>query len=318
MLHAQSRSSLLGKSPDDTTVPTSRATSGRKKARVRFLLPLTFSLVIGFVAACFPANASTSVVMGGVGNVSSLSKASGVAVPENRYAHLNMNPPNTKMVNVEPNSTWATYAASKPGSSAYNDTVRWGKTLKARGGNIWVAFSHEPESHASSKYGNAASFVAAFRHFVTIIRSTGATNVTFVWQMTSYAFQVGPSDYRYPAKWYPGASYVGLVGADPYNWYTCGGNRGRGQWIQLSTLAAPALKWARANHKGLVLPEYASQAGSQRAQWLRNAGAWARANADTVRGMFYFNVGPQGPSLGCNWVLYTSTDLSAFANGVVR
>jgi hypothetical protein len=314
MLHAHSRSTLLGKSPDGTTVHT----FGRKKARVRFLLPLTFSLVIGFVAACFPANAATSIVMGGVGNVSALSKASGTAVPENRYAHLNANPPNTKMINAEPNSSWATYAASKPGSAAYNDTVRWGKALKARGGNIWVAFSHEPESHASSKYGNSAQFVAAFRHFVSIIRSTGASNVSFVWQMTSYAFQVGPGDYRYPAKWYPGAAYVDLVGADPYNWYTCGGNRGRGQWTQLSTLTQPALNWARANHKGLVLPEYASQQGAQRAQWLRNAGAWARANADTVRGMFYFNVGPQGPSLGCHWVLSSSSELSAFANGVVR
>jgi hypothetical protein len=279
MLHARSRSSLLGKSPDS---PAERP-SGRHKARVRLMLPLTFSVVIGLVASCFPANAATSVVMGGVGNVSSLSRAAGTAIPENRYAHLNANPPNTKMVNVEPNSGWAAYAASKPGSAAYNDTVRWGKALKARGGNIWVAFSHEPEAHASAKMGSNTQFVAAFRHFVTIIRSTGASNVSFVWQMTSYAFQVNSGDRRYAAKWYPGAAYVDIVGADPYNWYNCGS--GRGTWTQLSTLTQPVLNWARANHKPLILPEYGSQ---------------------------------QGPSLGCHWVLSSSTDLSAFANGVVR
>ncbi len=314
MLHAHSRSTLLGKSPDDTTMPA----SGRQKVRVRFLFPLTFALVIGFVASCFPANAATSVVMGGVGNVSTLSRAAGTAVAENRYAHLNQNPPNTKMINATPNSNWATYASSKPGSKAYSDTVRWGNALKARGGTIWVAFSHEPESSAHAGMGGNTAFIAAYRHFVTIIRGTGARNVQFVWQMTSYAFQVKSGDRRYAPKWYPGASYVDLVGADPYNWYTCGGNRGRGQWTQLSTLTQPVLNWARANHKGLVLPEYGSQQGPQRAQWLRNAGAWARANANTVKGMFYFNVGPQGPSLGCHWVLSSSADLSAFANGVVR
>ncbi len=312
MFHAQSRSTLLGKSPDGSAVRS----SGRPKARVRFLLPLTFSLVLGLVAACYPANAATKVVMGGVGNVSSLSKAAGTAVPENRYAHLNANPPKTRMINVEPNSNWAAYAASKPGSKAYNDTVRWGKALKARGGTIWVAFSHEPESHAHARMGSNTAFVAAFRHFVTIIRGTGAHNVQFVWQMTSYAFQVKSGDRRYAAKWYPGASYVDLVGADPYNWYNCGS--GRGQWTELSTLTQPVLNWARANHKGLVLPEYGSQQGPRRAQWLRNAGAWARANSNTIKGMFYFNVGPQGPSLGCHWVLSSSADLSAFANGVVR
>ena len=52
--------------------------------------------------------------------------------------------------------------------------------------------------------------------------------------------------------------------------------------------------------------------GSRRAQWLRNAGAWARANSNTVRGMFYFNVA----SNSCHWPITSSADLSAFANGV--
>jgi len=312
MLHAQSGSTLLRESPDGTTVPA----SGRKRGRVRFLLPLTFAIVVGFVASCFPANAATSVVMGGVGNVASLSKASGMAIPENRYARLNANPPNTKMINVEPNGNWASVAGAQPGSATWNNLVRWGNTLKSRGGTIWVAFGHEPEAHASAGMGTNTQFIAAFRKFVSVIRSTGEHNVQFVWQMTSYAFQVNSGDRRYAPKWYPGSAYVDLVGADPYNWYNCGS--GRGQWTQLSTLTQPALNWAKSQGKGLVLGEYGSQQGPQRAQWLRNAGTWARANAGTLKGMFYFNVGPQGPSLGCHWVLSSSADLSAFANGVAR
>ena len=312
MSHAQSRPDLLGESPDTTRLPK----NGGSKARVRWLLPLTFSIIIGLVASCFPANAASPVVFGGVGNVASLSRASGMAVPENRYARLNANPPNTRMINLMPNSNWATVAAAKPGSVTYNNLLRWGNTLKSRGTPVWLAFSHEPEAHASRSLGTSAQFIAAFRKVVTVIRSTGEHNVQFVWQMTSYAFQVGPSDARYAPKWYPGGAYVDLVGADPYNWYTCGS--GRGVWTELSTLTQPVLNWARSQGKGLVLGEYGSQAGPRRAQWLRNAGAWARANSGTLKGMFYFNVGPQGPSLGCNWVLSSSADLSAFANGVVR
>jgi hypothetical protein len=251
-----------------------------------------------------------------VGNVSSLSKASGVAIPENRYAHLNANPPNTRMINLMGNANWATMAAAKPGSTIYNELLRWGNTLKARGTPVWLAFSHEPEAHASRSLGNNTQFIAAFRKVVTVMRSTGEHNIQFVWQMTSYAFQVKSSDARYAPKWYPGSAYVDLVGADPYNWYNCGS--GRGTWTELSTLTQPVLNWAKSQGKGLVLGEYGSQAGPRRAQWLRNAGAWARANSGTLKGMFYFNVGPQGPSLGCNWVLSSSADLSAFANGVVR
>jgi hypothetical protein len=279
-------------------------------------LPLTFSIIIGFVASCFPAAAASPVLFGGVGNVSSLSKASGVAIPENRYAHLNANPPNTRMINLMGNANWATMAAAKPGSTIYNELLRWGNTLKARGTPVWLAFSHEPEAHASRSLGNNTQFIAAFRKVVTVMRSTGEHNIQFVWQMTSYAFQVKSSDARYAPKWYPGSAYVDLVGADPYNWYNCGS--GRGTWTELSTLTQPVLNWAKSQGKGLVLGEYGSQAGPRRAQWLRNAGAWARANSGTLKGMFYFNVGPQGPSLGCNWVLSSSADLSAFANGVVR
>jgi hypothetical protein len=284
----------------------------RKTTRLRWLLPLTFSIVIGLVASCFPANAAGTVVFGAVGNVSGLSKASGMAVAENRYAKLNANPPNTRMVNMTPNTSWAAIAAAKPGSAIYNDIVRWGNTLKSRGSTVWLAFSHEPESHANRHFGNNTSFIAAWRKVVTVLRSTGEHNIQFVWQMTSYAFQAPASDARNANKWYPGAAYVDFVGADPYNWFTCGS--GRGQWQELSQVAAPALNWARANGKGLVLPEYGSMPGSRRAQWLRNAGAWARANSNTVRGMFYFNVA----SNSCHWPLTSGTDLSAFSNGVMR
>ena len=313
MPHAQNGSSLLADSPDATRVPR----NGGKALRVRWLLPLTFSIIIGFVASCFPASAASPIVFGAVGNIPTLSKASGMAVPENRYARLNANPPNTRMINLMPNSNWATIAAAQPGSATYNNLVRWGNALKARGTPVWLAFSHEPEAHASRSLGSNTQFIAAFRKVVTVIRSTGARNVQFVWQMTSYAFQTSPSDARYAPKWYPGSAYVDLVGADPYNWYTCGS--GRGQWAELSQVATAALNYAKAQGKGLVLAEFGSQRDPRRAQWLRNAGAWARANSGTIKGMFYFDFGSATASPpACAWVLSSGADLSAFANGIMR
>jgi hypothetical protein len=211
MPHAQSRSNLLGDSSDANRLPK----NGGKAGRISWLLPLTFSIIVGFVASCFPASAALPVVFGAVGNVAGLSKASGVAIPENRYVRLNANPPNTRMINLMPNSNWATVAAAKPGSATYNSLLRWGNALKSRGTPVWLAFSHEPEAHASRILGNNTQFIAAFRKVVTVIRSTGATNVQFVWQMTSYAFQVNSADARYAPKWYPGSAFVDLGGGEP-------------------------------------------------------------------------------------------------------
>ena len=57
----------------------------------------------------------------------------------------------------------------------------------------------------------AATFVAAWRHIVTLFRSTGADNVTWLWTINADQKGTGPIK-----DWWPGAQYVSWVGIDGF------------------------------------------------------------------------------------------------------
>jgi hypothetical protein len=54
-----------------------------------------------------------------------------------------------------------------------------------------------------------ASYVAAWRHVVTVFRAAGATNVYWLWTPNKSGHSL--------STWYPGNSYVSFVGVDGYN-----------------------------------------------------------------------------------------------------
>ncbi len=56
-----------------------------------------------------------------------------------------------------------------------------------------------------------ATFVAAWRHVVTLFRDQGAGNVTWLWTINATLGSTGPI-----AAWWPGARYVTWVGIDGY------------------------------------------------------------------------------------------------------
>jgi hypothetical protein len=60
-------------------------------------------------------------------------------------------------------------------------------------------------------HSSPASFVAAWRHIVTVFRQHGANNVTWLWQVNSASARTGPVH-----DWWPGASYVNWVGVSGY------------------------------------------------------------------------------------------------------
>jgi Glycosyl hydrolase family 26 len=57
----------------------------------------------------------------------------------------------------------------------------------------------------------ASTFVAAWRHVVTLFRDQGADNVTWLWTIQADEKGTGPI-----ASWWPGAHYVTWVGIDGY------------------------------------------------------------------------------------------------------
>src|SRR5579872_3026866 len=82
---------------------------------------------------------------------------------------------------------------------------------------VIVGFGHEMNAWWYSwgyRHASPASFVAAWRHIVTLFRSQGAWNVTWLWTINVIGQQ--GQQVRSPGPWWPGSSYVTWVGMDGY------------------------------------------------------------------------------------------------------
>jgi beta-mannanase len=66
----------------------------------------------------------------------------------------------------------------------------------------------------SGHHQSASSFIAAWRHIVTVFRAQHASNVTWLWNPNALS---GP-EVASPAAWWPGAAYVDWTGLDGYFW----------------------------------------------------------------------------------------------------
>ena len=92
--------------------------------------------------------------------------------------------------------------------SAYADSVR------SFGHAVVIGFGHEMNAPWYSwgyHQARPATFVAAWRHVVTLFRQQGADNVTWLWTVNQDTSLTGPV-----AHWWPGAGYVTWVGIDGY------------------------------------------------------------------------------------------------------
>ncbi len=79
---------------------------------------------------------------------------------------------------------------------------------------VVIGFGHEMNAPWYSwGYGHvpAATFIAAWQHIVTLFRSQGAENVTWLWTLQADQPLTGPI-----ASWWPGPHYVTWIGIDGY------------------------------------------------------------------------------------------------------
>jgi beta-mannanase len=279
-------------------------------------LTLALGLALSLLAPALPAGAATpstsKIYLGVAGDLQTMKSRTTSSLASHDYGYFTGKVPSGRMITVRfSDQSWRATANMTSGSAAYQHVVSWADTLKSRSGEVFLAFHHEPESSGSKKFGTAEDYKAAFRKIVTIFRARGANNVIFAWQMTGYAFRAAPGEYNYAATWYPGDQYVDVVGADPYNWYTCG--HGRGRWQSLQTLVDPVLAFAKAHGKQVVLPEFASMRESRRPQWIKDAGTYMAAHDNQIAAAFYFNRRPtNSANSDCTWPLSTDADYAAF------
>ncbi|MFY9888830.1 MAG: glycosyl hydrolase [Streptosporangiaceae bacterium] len=65
------------------------------------------------------------------------------------------------------------------------------------------------------RHTSPATWIAAWKHVVTIFRQQKATNVTWIWTINAGSNGTGPIQ-----DWWPGASYVTWIGIDGYYFYS--------------------------------------------------------------------------------------------------
>jgi mannan endo-1,4-beta-mannosidase len=92
----------------------------------------------------------------------------------------------------------------------------YARAVRAYGHPVVLSFGHEMNGDWYSwanTHTSPATFVAAWRHIVTVFRTRGTRNVTWLWTVNAIQSQAGVAS---PAAWWPGGSYVTWVGIDGY------------------------------------------------------------------------------------------------------
>jgi mannan endo-1,4-beta-mannosidase len=115
------------------------------------------------------------------------------------------------LVQIDP--TFASVAGIAAGD--YDGYLRsYADSVASFGGPVVIGFGHEMNAPWYSwGYGHTppGTFVAAWRHIVSLFRDQGALNVTWLWTINADRSDTGPV-----ATWWPGSEYVTWVGIDGY------------------------------------------------------------------------------------------------------
>lgn len=142
---------------------------------------------------------------------------------------------------------------------------------------VILSFGHEMNGDWSAwgyKHASPATFIAAWKHVVTVFRQAGAANVTWMWTVNGLA--PGISD---PREWFPGTQWVGIVGVDQYY------NNASDTW---ANQFQPTIDDIRSFWAGPVLlsetgiPQYADQAA-------KLPSLFSGAAGDHLWGILYFD-----------------------------
>jgi mannan endo-1,4-beta-mannosidase len=86
---------------------------------------------------------------------------------------------------------------------------------------VILSFGHEMNGSWYTwgyRHTSPAVFVAAWRHIVDLFRAQKALNVTWLW--TINIFTMANTNVSDPAPWWPGSTYVTMVGIDGYYYHS--------------------------------------------------------------------------------------------------
>ena len=164
---------------------------------------------------------------------------------------------------------------------------QWGQALAGWGHPVMLRFGHEMNGNwypwSEQLNGNGAGdFVAAWRHVHDVVASTGASNITWVWNPNVPYW--GSTEL---GAVYPGSSYVDAVALDGYNW----GASTSSDWVSPSQLFGVGLTQLRSLAPGkqiLIAETSSAEQGGSKAEWNTSLISYLAAQGD-VTAVLWFN-----------------------------
>jgi Glycosyl hydrolase family 26 len=129
------------------------------------------------------------------------------------------------LVQMDPDKNDKTISIAGIASGQYDGYLSaYAEAVRAYRHPVILSFGHEMNG-SWSKWGythtSPATFVAAWRHIVSLFRELGAGNVTWLWTV-NIINNTRDGTIPSPVPWWPGSSYVNWVGIDGYylkpNW----------------------------------------------------------------------------------------------------
>lgn len=171
------------------------------------------------------------------------------------------------------------------------------KAVKALGVPIFLCFEHEP-GVLVGREGSAADYVAAWRHVVARFAKDGATNVSWVWTLTSFSFraqQDGTTAGRTtPQALYPGDDVIDWISVDGYNYSGCPGKNG--PWRSFAQVFGAWYQWAEHRGKPLMIAEFGLSEDpfvpGRKGAWFDQA-AGQLAQFPLIKALVYFESTPR-------------------------
>jgi plastocyanin len=160
--------------------------------------------------------------------------------------------------------------------------------IKAFAAPVFFAFHHEPTTgNNNDPCGTAPEYISAWQHVHDRFNADQVTNVTWAWTMTAWSFSQGNA-----SNYYPGDTYVDIIGVDGYNWFGCTFHQG--PWREPQPIFQEFHDFGVLHAKPMFITEYGTgedpATPGRKGQWFTNFADLLKKWTD-IKGVSYFNVG---------------------------